>query len=358
MSSEWMTSYELVKKFAIKNGHCTLPEDYYVQGRNLQSWVQNQKQRRRTGRLEIDRIHLMEKLPGWRWDVHGGRWDQSFQLLKSYIDKGGTLPPKKDEKYQGLHISTWIITQRKKYRSQKLSEEQSRKLSALPNWQWEIETDSWEQGLLLLEQYIFLNNTSLVPDTCIFGDFPLGRWVGSQRKKYKNGALMVQRIEILETLADWSWDPRLDTWETMFDSLVAYSKLTGSARLPTNLIYNGLNLGMWASRQRTIYKKAQLHEWQIEKLASLSGWTWNLSDESWRRSFKCLVDYVRINGHSNVRGFETVGEINLGDWVQKQRQAKKKNTLSDRQIQMLETIDGWEWQKTSGSGSRSSIKSD
>ena len=356
MSSEWMITYQLVKTFALKHGHCSLPEDYSIQGKNLQTWTHNQKQRRRTGRLEKERIQLLEELPKWTWDVNGERWDNSFLLIKSYIDEGGTLPPKKDEKYQGLHISSWITTQRKKHRAQKLTKEQVEKLSDLLNWTWEPKADYWEQGLQYLRDYVSAHHTSLVPNTCIVEGFALGRWVGTQREKYRKETLSVQHQTILQAFPNWNWGPREDPWNAMFKALVEYVNSTGSARPTASLQYSGLSLGMWVSHQRTKFKKGQLENWQIEKLTSLSGWIWSSSDESWRKNYECLVDYVRINGHCNIRGFETMGDVNLGDWVQKQRQAKKNNKLSDNQIQMLEAIYGWEWQKTSGSGSRPSSK--
>lgn len=357
-SSEWMSTYELVKKFAIENGHSTLPEDYSVQGKNLQSWVHNQKQRRRTGQLEEDRINLMEDLPGWTWDVHGDRWDNSFELLEAFIDHGGTLPPKKDEKYQGLHISSWITTQRRKYREQKLTQEQAKKLSELPNWQWETKSDPWELGLQSLQRYVSVHQSSLVPHKCIFEGFALGVWVGAQRKKYRTGTLSAKQQTILEAFPRWNWSPHADAWNEMFIALTEYVGMTGLAQPPAAHQHKDLNLGMWVSSQRTKFKKGQLETWQIEKLTSLTGWIWSFSEESWIKNFECLVDYIRINGHSNIRVSQTVGDINLGDWVQKQRQAKKKNRLSERQIRLLENVDGWEWEKTSGSGSRPSIKSD
>jgi hypothetical protein len=142
MSSEWMSTYQQIEAFASEHGHCTLPRDYSFDGKNLQAWIYNQKQRRRTGKLEDQRTQLLEKLPGWSWSVHDGRWTDSFELVREFLHNGGTLPPSKDEDYKGLNLSSWIYTQRRKYRDQKLTEDQIANLSSLPNWQWQANSGS------------------------------------------------------------------------------------------------------------------------------------------------------------------------------------------------------------------------
>lgn len=42
-----------------------------------------------------------------------------------------------------------------------------------------------------------------------------------------------------------------------------------------SLLSEERKLARWASKQRTDYKLGKLKQWQIEKLESLPGWSWN-----------------------------------------------------------------------------------
>jgi superfamily II DNA or RNA helicase len=134
--SAWMENLQILIDFSRIHGHTSLPEDFSVDGRNIQSWVYNQKQRKRSGKLETDRIQMLEALPEWAWDAHGSRWDKTYQILSEYVLGGGTMPPPKNLKFKGANLSSWMNTQRRKWRDGQLSKDQISLLEKLHGWNW------------------------------------------------------------------------------------------------------------------------------------------------------------------------------------------------------------------------------
>ena len=224
--------------------------------------------------MEQERASRLEELPGWSWDVHGDRWDRSFEVVAEFLLNGGPIPSSKTIKVNGVTIATWIRTQRRKFREGNLSQDQIAKLQDLPGWTWNHLEDSWNEEFVLLEGYVEMFGTSRVPDTYVHDGFALGKWVARQRKQFKSGALEPAQQSALESLPGWSWDPYMDMWMKMYNALLDYSNRSGGALPPASLVHEGLSIGMWASRQRSKFKRGQLEQWQIDKLNLLPEWTW------------------------------------------------------------------------------------
>ena len=79
---------------------------------------------------------MLEALPGWAWDAHGSRWDKTYQILSEYVLGGGTMPPQKNLKFKGTNLSSWMNTQRRKWRDGQLSKDQISLLEKLHGWNW------------------------------------------------------------------------------------------------------------------------------------------------------------------------------------------------------------------------------
>ena len=50
-----------------ENGHAKVPDHYRYRETQLGKWVGKQRQNFKRGLLEVERIDLLEKLPGWVW---------------------------------------------------------------------------------------------------------------------------------------------------------------------------------------------------------------------------------------------------------------------------------------------------
>jgi hypothetical protein len=72
----------------------------------------------------------LEAIPGWTWDPIGDRhrWNVEFLTMlvrRTGLDVGGVQL-----------LANWIIARRLKFRTGRLSSEESRRLTSIPNWTW------------------------------------------------------------------------------------------------------------------------------------------------------------------------------------------------------------------------------
>eukprot|EP00978_Attheya_sp_CCMP212_P009770 scaffold23264_cov24-Attheya_sp.AAC.1 len=134
------------------------------------------------------------------------------------------------------------------------------------------------------------------------------------------------------------------SWDERFKELVDFKKINGHANVPTN---TG-PFGTWISNQRMHYrllqegKDSSLTIDRYEKLESI-GFVFTYRATffiSWNQRFQELVDFKKINGHTNVH----TGSGPLGSWVGYQRrqcrllQEGKASAFSVDKREKLESI--------------------
>jgi len=81
-----------------------------------------------------------------------------------------------------------------------------------------------------------------------YQNFNLGSWVSSQR--FKRDKLDLKRIQLLESLPQWSWNPIEDQWNEGFEYLTKYVEEYDHARVPNKFKYENYSLGTWVGGQR------------------------------------------------------------------------------------------------------------
>ena len=125
-----------------------------------------------------------------------------------------------------------------------------------------------------------------------------------------------------------------------FDHTALYSCIFSWQSWPENP-----NLGRWVSQQRLLRKNGKLIEERIRLLDDL-GLVWEPLKSTWAEMFAALVEYEKANGDCNVPSKWRVNR-QLGRWVSKQRQARKKGALSEDCIMRLDAL-GFRWSLRKG----------
>ena len=109
---------------------------------------------------------------------------------------------------------------------------------------------------------------------------------------------------------------------------------------------DGLALGNWVSKFRTLYKNGTLSEDRIKILNKVKGWEWVVSalDNKFNQGVSAFKDFVAINGHGRLKNaFITKDGFALGGWASTRRQEYNNGTLSQERIKILKKIKGWFW---------------
>ena len=136
-------------------------------------------------------------------------------------------------------------------------QKQGKRLEALPGWSWDAVADRWEEGFQYLSAFVRQEGHARVPDKHHENGFRLGQWVRIQRSVHKQGKLSPERIERLEALPGWTWDPRSDRWEEGFLHLAAFVEREGHARVPRDHGKGGFRLGQWGHKKPASIQRAR-----------------------------------------------------------------------------------------------------
>lgn len=266
-------------------------------------------------------------------------WDFWYGLLETFQrENGSPNPPYEYVAKSGHRLGNWASIQRTNKRT--LSQYRYEKLNSLAGWVWDPLEQQWDDGFSHLSEYVHLNGSALVPKKfkCIDG-FKLGTWVNSQR--VKRDQLSKERIAKLESLGDWSWNPRDDSWNKWFGLLLEYVNQHGNANvLLRHKTEDGSLLGRWVVKVRTA--RESLSADRIRELEGLNGWSWDAHNSFWNDGYKHLKQYIEVNGSSLVpKDYVLFDGFKLGSWVSKQR--SKRNELPLHRIQKLEALSNWTW---------------
>ncbi|MCX6504534.1 MAG: helicase associated domain-containing protein [Actinobacteria bacterium] len=126
-------------------------------------------------------------------------------------------------------------------------------LESQKDWAWDPNEAEWQKNFAALEEYVQENNDALVPGLHKTTDgIFLGSWLSVQRRIYKKGQLSQERIALLESKKDWTWNQLEADWQKNFAALEEYVQENNDALVPNNhKTTNGILLGQWASYQRS-----------------------------------------------------------------------------------------------------------
>lgn len=313
-------------------------------------------------------------------------WLYIYNLAKEYYEKNGNLLITsnyvvcKDGKK--INLGYWINTQRKRYKSGKLSKEKTLLLEDIKMiWKFHnryslednLENDVKSKSLLkwtrmydLAKEYYEKNGNLLIPHSYLvnFGGetYKLGSWLHNQISFYKRGELSLDRILLLEDLGiKWSDVKRgtLDRkWLIMYKETLKYYNENGNLVIPNDYIVtiNGIDylLKKWIINQKNYLNSGKLSEDKKElfiKLINLSDITC-VYDLKFMKYYSLCKEYYEENGNLLIPAdyvvYKNGEKINLGFWINSQRMSYKgkRAKLSDEKIKMLEQL-GMIWEVSS-----------
>lgn len=214
----------------------------------------------------------------------------------------------------------------------------------------EATTSGWEVGFAHLEAYYVANRNACVPYhykvTSTAPPFPLGRWVSTQRKNFRTGALSRTRFARLSALS-FVWDAWDASWEEGYSHLLAFRRVRGNAVVLRNdpSLDRTFPLGKWVQEQRKAGTAGKLTADRRARLDELD-FVWNRRDASWERGYAHLQAYIKANGDSLVpTGYEVDSvspPFQLGLWVANQRNDAKRGELTAARRARLECL-GFAW---------------
>ncbi len=345
----WDEWYGQLKAFRATNGHCNVRRADEPH-RQLNRWVQNQRNFRRSGQLSEERIQRLDVLE-FNWgstevfDKSKAKgWNERLKELAEYRSRFGDcdVPSKWTE---NPSLANWVSNIRQKRTP--LSESDIASLDAL-SFAWIKREDlnvAWADHLQQLADYKQRFGDCNV--SVNWDENPsLGRWVNNIRSLRKHGRLAEARIATLDAMG-FVWRVRNRTvrkldWDDMFTKYVALQAAQATSR-PS--LRGWPTLSSWAARMRRAKSEGKLLDEQLKQMDAI-GFDWNTQKERWESMFAAIIEYKRKYGDTNVPKTWAENPA-LAAWARCQRQMLRDNRIKQELRERLIAIGfAWELDKT------------
>lgn len=112
----WERNYDLLKRFADREGHCNVPQRHKEDGEPLGKWLFNQMRFFAVEALEKSRQKRLEEL-GVTWNIEMSanerRWMHYFQLLVRFKDREGHCRVPAEYVEDGENLGDWLVRQKR-----------------------------------------------------------------------------------------------------------------------------------------------------------------------------------------------------------------------------------------------------
>lgn len=217
----------------------------------------------------IDEELVKKNLFDWR-----GRnnfiWNASYAAYTDYKNRTGKEMPPAKFVYKKYTIGEWARKQKLRYRKMK-GEKLSQSVSPLTNYQYKklkeinfnftpSRESAWEKGFNKYMPLIVKHK----------GVVKIGKkWISAQRKAYKVGSLTKEKIELMESIDYWSWDPFADRLEKNLKELESYITKTGNSNPPQAEMDGDIAIGRLLTKIRLRYRENKLDKKTIKRLKNM-----------------------------------------------------------------------------------------
>lgn len=340
--SSWDTFFGKLNAFKERFGHCNVPQDW--EDPALPSWIGRQRQKREL--LSRDQIERLDGV-GFIWDVQGLIWDKMFAKLKMFKDRFGHCNVETGWKEEPA-LADWVSAQRTRRNKGLVDADRILQLDSI-GFVWDFQTlktqETWMKWYRELESYAIIHGNPHVPRT--HANTKLASWVWIQRlrrdKPYgKVPKLTEEQVALLDKLG-FQWDVREEKWTEGFEQLKTFKTQHGHCEV--GLVAGADDkLQNWVGVQRSSKAQGKLDFERQAQLDALGfSWVGEMNDHKWDEMYQRLKAYHAQHGNADVPD-RWKEDRKLAAWVGAQRQRRKKEMISDEQIQLLDVL-GFTWQR-------------
>ena len=311
--------------------------------KQLGVWCNSRRHDYKVKRLSQERIKDLERIQLWSWDPTEDQYQKSLQDLKKFIKQNNRLPSQTAKNPDEKQLGTWCNNRRNDYKKNQLSPEKIKELESIQQWSWDPFEDQYQKSLQDLKKFIKQNNRLPSKEAKNPEEKQLGSWCQNRRQDYKKNQMSHERVQKLERISHWSWDPIEDQYQKSLEDLKKFIK--DNNRLPSNKAKNPeeKQLGSWCQSRRQEYKKNQLSPEKIKDLESIPQWSWDPFEDQYQKSLQDLKKFIKDNNKLPSSTAKNPDEKQIGSWCSSRRKNYKNKKLSEERIKELESLPLWYW---------------
>ena len=293
LSASWDMNYQAAKRYYEEHGNLMIPRTYRSpEGYYPGAWLNTQRRIRKgtvAGVLTTEQINKLDHI-GMIWDaVTDYLWEQGYELAEQYYKAQGNLdvPVRcviKTIQGDDFALGKWIATQRKyKNTSTLLQNYEKDRIHRLESigMVWDAIDYRWEANFQAAKQYYEEHGNLEMSTKYVTSDgVALGRWLSSLRseRKKKGGAGTCISEEQIRRLDDIGmiWESKLEyQWRKAYEAACTYYRKNGHLTVPHEYkTEEGILLGRWVERQRTLKKKENTSSKEKVHLLDQIGMNW------------------------------------------------------------------------------------
>lgn len=278
-------------------------------------------------------------------------WEEWFGALQSYAKQTGSARIKVSERVPirgaARNLGRWADKQRARWRDSDILPERKAKLESLPGWAWNLNDAAFLDTLECLIAFEKKFHHASPGQDEVYMDRAIGRWVVKQRGIYRREKLSQDRIEALEAVPGWTWNPREDRFRRELGAMSAYVDLAGDISPRPGTVHDGVDLNDWSERTRNLRNTNRLSKEREALMQPLleAGWSWAPRDDNLWHQIGVLNEVARErpDGLASVRQRDVISGHKVGQWMNVFR--SHRASLRDEVREALEAIPGWTWDK-------------
>lgn len=316
LDQQWHYCFSQLTKFKERVGHCNVLQGHVEGDVKLGIWVGTQRKNKNS--LSVSRLKKLNSID-FNWDPINSQWNEGYKYLSLFFNQERHSVVPANYQSENFKLGIWVQSQRRSVN--KLSNLQIEKLNQL-DFIWDPLDANWNEAFSKLVKFKEREGNCKVHQSHIEDGYPLGNWVGTQRRNLSN--LTVDRISRLNNI-EFIWNPIDERWDEGFKNLEAFKLREGHCRVNSTHIENNFTLGIWISVQRR--EKNSLPIDRLQKLNSL-GFVWDPLSDDWEEGYKYLSLFKSREGHASPNKNHIENTYKLGQWVTVQRKMKDKLTPS------------------------------
>jgi hypothetical protein len=316
-----------------------------IDERNAAIWQNNQRQayKNKYKHMTSERIKILEKTTGWKWE-EADAWLIQYENYVEIYNKLGRQPSLGSKDIDEKSAAQWQQEQRQAYKNKykRMTSERIKILEETTGWKWGA--DAW---LIQYENYVEIyNKLGRQPSHSSKNadEKNAAKWRGHQRKDYKNKEkrMTSERIKILEEIPGWKWE-EIDTWSLQLEHWKQQYKKLGKRPSLGSKDIDEKSAAQWQQDQRQNYKnkKKCMTSERIKILEETTGWKWG-ADE-WLIQYENYVEIYNKLGRQPSTISQNLDEKKAGQWQSTERKHYKKGEMSPERIKILEETPGWTW---------------
>ena len=127
--NQWERMYALLLNYKAEYGNITIPKRAVYKGENLGLWCQRQRDdyNRNKRTMTLEKVKKLSDI-GFDFDPKETEWNRRYEQYLRYIKEKCTTYISRRTDYEGEHLGMWVETQRKWYKTGKMSDERKEKL--------------------------------------------------------------------------------------------------------------------------------------------------------------------------------------------------------------------------------------